>query len=160
MSLSVNAIRFCEHLFGNDVAHEVIALLNKSVDSAGTSYTQTYSTATRTQGNVTAAALTDNGGGTADGTVQSLAATTALTVADGAGTNDDTIAAITADASVIAAVQELAAKIATLITWQAAVQNNMKEVTTQVNALVADLANVKQITNGIINDLRTAGVVA
>lgn len=35
----------------------------------------------------------------------------ALTVADGAGTNDGTVGAITADASVIAAVQELAAKI-------------------------------------------------
>lgn len=36
---------------------------------------------------------------------------TELTVADGVGTNDGTIGAITADASVIAAVQELAAKI-------------------------------------------------
>lgn len=40
----------------------------------------------------------------------------ALTVADGTGTNDGTIGAITADASVIAAVQELAAKINTLRT--------------------------------------------
>lgn len=35
----------------------------------------------------------------------------ALTVADGAGTNDNEIGAITADASVIAAVQELASQI-------------------------------------------------
>ena len=35
----------------------------------------------------------------------------ALTLADGVGTNDGTIGAITGDASVIAAVQELAAKI-------------------------------------------------
>ena len=40
----------------------------------------------------------------------------ALTVADGAGTNDGTIGAITGDASVIAAVQELAAKINALRT--------------------------------------------
>lgn len=35
----------------------------------------------------------------------------ALTVSDGTGTNDGTIGAITGDASVIAAVQELAAKV-------------------------------------------------
>lgn len=39
----------------------------------------------------------------------------ALTVTDGVGTNDGTIGAITADASVIAAVQELAAKINAII---------------------------------------------
>ena len=50
-------------------------------------FTQTYSTTTATVATPTAAALT---------------------VTDGAGTNDLTIAAITADASVIAAVQELA----------------------------------------------------
>lgn len=39
------------------------------------------------------------------------AAIASLTVTDGAGTNDGTIDAITGDASVIAAVQELAAKV-------------------------------------------------
>lgn len=75
--------------------------------------------------------LTDNGGGTADGTVAAMTAVTALTVTDGAGTNDGTIGAITADASVIAAVQELAAKIATISTFQAAVKDNIKELTTR-----------------------------
>lgn len=80
-------------------------------------YTQTYSTADRTHANLTSAALT---------------------VADGAGTNDGTIAAITADASVIAAVQELA---------------------DQINKLVADVTDVKQIVNAVIDDLQTVGVV-
>jgi hypothetical protein len=57
---------------------------------AGTTLTQTFSTADATH-----AARTSG----------------ALTLADGAGTNDGTIGAITADASVIAAVQELADQI-------------------------------------------------
>lgn len=77
--------------------------------------TQTYSTATATHANPTAAALT---------------------VADGAGTNDGTIGAITGDASVIAAVQELAA---------------------QINKLVTDLANVKQVLNAVIDAQQQQG---
>ena len=80
-------------------------------------YTQTYATADKTQAAPTAATLT---------------------VTDGAGTNDNTIGAITADASVIAAVQELA---------------------DEVNKLVADVADVKQITNSIIDDLQALGLV-
>jgi hypothetical protein len=62
-----------------------------------------------------------------------------LTVADGAGTNDNTIGAITADASVIAAVQEIA---------------------DEINKLVADVADVKQVVNSIIDDLQALGIVA
>lgn len=80
-------------------------------------YTQTYATADKTHANLTAAALT---------------------VADGAGTNDGTIGAITGDASVIAAVQELAA---------------------QVNKLVTDLTDVKQLVNSVIDDLQSLGLV-
>ncbi len=79
-------------------------------------YTQTYSTATRTHANATAAALT---------------------VSDGTGTNDGTIGAITGDASVIAAVQELAAQIAKLVT---------------------DLANVKGVVNSLIDDSQAMGI--
>jgi hypothetical protein len=86
--------------------------------SAGSTYTQTYATADRTHAAATAGALT---------------------VADGAGTNDGTIAAITGDASVIAAVQELA---------------------DQINKLVADQLDTKQLVNGVIDDLQTIGLVA
>jgi hypothetical protein len=81
-------------------------------------YTQTYSTADKTHAAPTAATLT---------------------VSDGAGTNDNTIGAITADASVIAAVQELA---------------------DEINKLVADVADVKQVVNSIIDDLQALGIVA
>lgn len=80
-------------------------------------YTQTYATADKTHANPTAAALT---------------------VTDGAGTNDNTIGAITADASVIAAVQELA---------------------DEINKLVTDLADVKQLVNAVIDDLQALGFV-
>jgi hypothetical protein len=79
-------------------------------------YTQTYATADRTHAAPTAAALT---------------------VTDGAGSNDNTIGAITADASVIAAVQELA---------------------DEINKLVADVADVKQIVNAVIDDLQEKGI--
>lgn len=80
-------------------------------------YTQTYSTANKTVAAPTA---------------------TTLTVADGAGTNDGTIGAITADASVIAAVQELAAA---------------------VNALIADDLDNRQTVTALIDDLQALGLV-
>lgn len=80
-------------------------------------YTQTYSTADRTNAAPTAATLT---------------------AADGAGTNDNTIGAITADASVIAAVQE---------------------IVDEINKLIADVADNKQLINAIIDDLQEKGLV-
>ena len=80
-------------------------------------YTQTYATADKTHAAPTAATLT---------------------VADGAGTNDNTIGAITADASVIAAVQEIA---------------------DEINKLVADVADVKQFVNSVVDDLQALGLV-
>lgn len=60
----------------------------------------------------------------------------ALTVADGAGTNDGTIAAITADASAIAAVQELAAAINALIVDVAALRAQVGLTADETNARV------------------------
>ena len=103
-------------------------IAESQIVSTGQVYTQTYSTANRT---VAAATVT---------------AQTALTVSDGVGTNDGTIGAITADASVIAAVQELAAKIGSLVT--------------AVNALAADDLDNRQTLNALIDDLQTAGIVS
>lgn len=80
-------------------------------------YTQTYSTADKTHAAPTASTLT---------------------VTDGTGTNDNTIGAITADASVIAAVQE---------------------IVDEVNKLIVDVADVKQLANSIIDDLQQLGLV-
>lgn len=84
----------------------------------GAAYTQTYTTADRTHANPTAAVLT---------------------VSDGAGTNDNTIGAITGDASVIAAVQEIA---------------------DEINKLVADMADIKQLVNAAIDDLQANGLAS
>lgn len=80
-------------------------------------YTQTYATADKTHANPTAATLT---------------------VSDGAGTNDGTIGAITGDASVIAAVQELA---------------------DQINKIIVDHADTKALVNSVIDDLQALGLV-
>jgi hypothetical protein len=82
-----------------------------------TAYTQTYATADKTHANPTAATLS---------------------MADGAGTNDNTIGAVTGDASVIAAFQE---------------------VVDEINKLVADVADVKQAVNALIDDLQALGLV-
>lgn len=170
--------------------------------SPGAAWTQTYSTANRTVANPTATTLTDNGGGTADGTIASMAAATtltdstgqsgthddtlaattvpgALTVTDGEGTNDGTIGAITDNATTIAAVQELAAKINAVLTllgvmtqnqsdvaqkiieivaWQATVADNMKELSTQGNALVADDLDNRQSITALVDDNQAAGI--
>lgn len=90
----------------------------KRVPAAPSAYTQTYSTADRTHANPTASTLT---------------------VSDGAGTNDNTIGAITGDASVIAAFQE---------------------VVDEINKLIADEADSKQLINGLIDDLQSIGLIA
>jgi hypothetical protein len=95
-----------------------LAFFNSTPVVQGTAYTQTFATADKTHAARTA---------------------TALTVADGAGTNDGTIGAITADASVIAAVQELAA---------------------MVNALIVDVADTASVVNSVVDDLQTFGLVA
>lgn len=83
----------------------------------GGTYTQTYATANRTHDNPTAATLS---------------------AADGPGTNDNTIGAITADASVIAAVNE---------------------IVDEINKLVADMADIKQLVNSLIDDLQAGNLV-
>lgn len=95
-----------------------LGFFNATPIAQPSAYTQTYATADKTHANPTAAVLT---------------------VSDGAGTNDGTIGAITADASVIAAVQELAA---------------------QINKLVADDADTKQLLNAVIDDLQALGLLS
>lgn len=116
--------------------------------------------------------LTDNGGGTADGTVASQAAPVTLTDnTGGSGSHDDTLAAVTtftpslawngtdvhpsaADATAIGAAittlnqnqSDAAQKIIELVTLATTAQNNLKELTTEI----ADLKS----------KLRTAGILA
>jgi hypothetical protein len=115
----------------------------------GQAYTQTYSTANRTVAAPTAVAPA----------AATVVAQTALTVADGVGTNDGTIGAITADASVIAAVQELAAKINLLVTAANALAADRAADLTQITALVADDLDNRQTITALIDDLQTADIV-
>lgn len=98
-------------------------------------------------------ALTDSGGGTADGTVSAMTAPGALTVTDGAGTNDGTIGAITDNASTITAVQELAAKANLANTMLGTVKDNFKEVTTELAKIKVDIA-------AIITAMKNANLMA
>jgi predicted RecA/RadA family phage recombinase len=104
-------------------------------------------------------ALVDNGGGTADGTVAAQAEPVTLTDSTGlSGTHDDTLAATTVPAAIaggespteaehnaLRAVVEVMAqnasdtaqKIIELVTLAAVAQDNLKEVTTQVELLRA-----------------------
>lgn len=112
--------------------------------------------------------LTDNGGGTADGTVAAQAAPVTLTDSTGlSGTHDDTLAATTVPADLtggespteaehnaaLAVMRVMAQnasdtgqKVIELVTLAATAQNNLKELTTQVDL--------------IITRLRTAGIIA
>lgn len=100
--------------------------------------------------------LTDNGGGTADGTVASAAAPTTLTDSTGlSGSHDDTLAATTTQADItggespteaefntlLAEVRimcqndsDTAQKVIELVTLAGTMQNNLKEVTTELAA--------------------------
>jgi predicted RecA/RadA family phage recombinase len=112
--------------------------------------------------------LTDNGGGTADGTVAAQAAPTTLTDSTGlSGTHDDTLAVTTVPAdltggespteaehnSLLAVTRviaqngsDTAQKVIELVALAGTAQNNLKELTTQVDL--------------IITRLRAAGIIA
>ena len=109
----------------------------------GTTYTQTYSTVDRTHANPTASTLTDNTGASPNSTIENVPAASG----DAGG------AATVSAASAVATV----ASVNTALT---AVENNVSDLTDQVNKLIADLADVKQLLNGVIDDLQTAGIVS
>lgn len=166
------------------VTAEEAALIAALVDNSG------GAAADGTIGAVTApTALTDNGGGTADGTVASMAAPTTLTDNTGlSGTHDDTLAATTTQADItggqdpteaefntlLAEVRvicqnqsDLAQKVIEIVTWQATVQNNIKELTTAQaanrTAIVALTDAVKEIAtkfNALLTSLKDADIVA
>lgn len=97
-------------------------------------YTQTYSTATRTQENLTSATLTDNTAGSANTTCQALP-DPADTPADADALRDDLVANLIP-----------------------AIRNNFADLIAQVNALRVDLVNVKGVTNSLIDDEQGYGL--
>lgn len=139
-------------------AAELLTAMGATI--GGTTFTQTYSTASATHSNLTAAALTDSSGGSANTTLSAVTVPTALTVTDGTGTNDGTIGAITGDASVIAAVQELAASCNASRAAISVMRDSDADLAAQCNALLTDLTNAKQVINKIIDALQAAGIVS
>lgn len=98
-----------------------------------TAYTQTYSTTSRTVSNPTAVTLTDSTAGTANTTLQALP-DPADTPATADALRDDLVANLIP-----------------------ALRNNYADLAAQVNALVADVANVKQVQNSVIDDGQAYG---
>jgi hypothetical protein len=129
--------------------------------------------------------LTDNGGGTADQTVASMAAAVMLTDNTGlSGSHDDTLAAVTtftpsvawdgatvypsaADATAIATAitvlnqnaSDLAQKVIELVTWQTTMQNNFKEVTTELALIKTDIANSRTYQVASRTALVNSGII-
>lgn len=100
-----------------------------------TAYTQTYNTADKTHAAPTATALTDNTTGTANTTLQAIP-----DPADSPGTADALRDDIVAN--------DLPA-----------IRNNFADLAASNNALIADLADVKQLVNSVIDDLQALGLV-
>lgn len=96
-------------------------------------YTQTYSTASRTHSNPTASSLTDNSGGAANTTIEAMPdpADTPILADD---LRDDIVANLLP-----------------------AIRNNVADIAAQINALIADVANVKQVLNQVIDDFQLEG---
>lgn len=100
-----------------------------------TAYTQTYLTATRTHSNLTASTLTDSSGGTANTTIQAL--------------TDPADLPLTADALRDDLVANLIPEL----------RNNYADLAAQVNALIVDLANAKQVLNQVVDDMQSNGLL-
>lgn len=98
-------------------------------------YTQTYSTATRTHANLTAAALTDSSGGTANTTIQALT-DPVDTPASADALRDDLVANLIP-----------------------ALRNNFADLAAQINALITDVTNTKQVLNSVLDDGQTLGLL-
>jgi hypothetical protein len=98
-------------------------------------YTQTYSTADKTHANPTAVALTDNTTGTANTTLQAIP-DPADTPASADALRDDIVA------------NDLPA-----------IRNNFADLAASNNAIIADLADVKQLLNSVIDDLQSLGIL-
>ena len=118
-----------------------ISFFDQTPVARPSAYTQTYATANKTHANRTAAALTDNSGGSASpgGTIAAIA-DIAISTSGG-----NTYADAATNTAVNALVDDAA--------------NAIEECAAQINNLVADQADTAQIVNSIIDDLQALGLV-
>lgn len=106
-------------------------------------YTQTYATADRTHANPTASTLTDSTGATPNTTIENVPAATG----DAGG------------AATVSAAADVAT-VASVNTALTAIENSLSDLADQINKLIADHADTKQLLNAVIDDLQTAGIVS
>lgn len=107
------------------------------------SYTQTYSTADRTHANPTGVTLTDSTGVTPNTTIENVPAATG----DAGG------ASFVSDPSAVATVSSVNTSLT-------AIENSLSDLADQHNKIVADMADLKQLVNALIDDLQTAGIIS
>lgn len=89
-------------------------------------------------------ALTDNSGGTADGTLAAVGGLTALTDSTGqSGTHDDTLAATTVPAALTGGESPTEAEHNAVLTLLGVMVQNQSDVAQKVNELVADMEDCK-----------------
>ena len=98
-------------------------------------YTQTYSTADKVHNNLTASDLTDNTGATPDTTIANV------------------------PAAVAALVDTTAASLTSTNTSLTAIGNNISDLAAQHDALLVDVADLKQFINSVVDDLQTLGLL-
>lgn len=107
-----------------------------------TAYTQTYSTADKTVAAPTAAALTDSSGGAAaDGTIGAIGTFTPSVAWNGSS------------------VYPSAADATSINTRIVALTDAIKELSAQVNKVIADDLDLRQAVTSIIDDLQAFGLV-
>lgn len=108
------------------------------IDLINTVYTQTFATADNTHAARTAAALTDNSGGeAADGTIAEIA--------DIALSTSDTYTDAAVNSAVNAAVEDIS--------------NAVKELSDQINKLIADQADTAAFLNQLVDDLQAVDMI-
>ena len=117
-----------------------ISFFNQTPVARASAYTQTFSTANKTHANRTAAALTDNSGGSASpgGTIAAIA-DIAISTSGG-----NTYADAATNTAVNAVVDDIA--------------NAVEELADQINKLVVDQADTAQVANSLIDDLQSLGL--
>ena len=117
-----------------------ISFFNQAPVARASAYTQTYATANKAHANRTAAALTDNAGGTAtpNGTIDAIAD---ITISTSGG---NTYADAATNTAVNAVVDDVA--------------NAVEELADQINKLIVDQADTAQVANSLIDDLQALGL--
>lgn len=133
---------------GGDLVHTGtnVGVYGVTAAARPAAYTQTYTTATRIHSNPTASTLTDNTGGTANNVLAAIA-----------GDLDATMVPINGSGMTTAQESEYDTMVAAMNTKLGVIADNFADVADEVNKLIADVANTKQVLNQAIDDDQIQG---